>query len=140
MLSRVLFHLIFFPLSTTLGCHLAFFLLFHPQVRQPDFLCNIICWFYIALRKWHHKIMNIYIPACIHINHKMLIIAKLEFSLLSLEHMLTKTNSINQIMFSILEAEVGLLCHSSFWRRKEDKSLSIKDSCTSLTGRLSLGF
>lgn len=70
----------------------------------------------------------------------MLIIAKLEFRLLSLEHMLTKTNSINQIMFSILEAEVGLLCHSSFWRRKEDKSLSIKDSCTSLTGRLSLGF
>lgn len=45
----------------------------------------------------------------------MLIIAKLEFSLLSLEHMLTKTNSNNQIMFSILEAEVGLLCHSSFW-------------------------
>lgn len=37
----------------------------------------------------------------------MLIIAKLEFSLLSLEHMLTKTNSNNQIMFSILEAEVN---------------------------------
>lgn len=135
MLSRVLFHLIFFPLSTTLGCHLAFFLLFHPQVRQPDFLCNIICWFYIALRKWHHKIINIYTGMYTDADN-----CKIRVQFVIIGTHADQTNSINQIMFSILEAEVGLLCHSSFWRRKEDKSLSIKDSCTSLTGRLSLGF